>query len=279
MELQRFFSTRVALWGQCCVRAALCRRQNCRTCPECVPVPWCITFIAYQSHGVPRSVPRCTTLSTYQSHGVPRSIPWCTTLSTYRTHSPMVYHDQSHGISRSVRTSPMVYHDQSHGVSRSVRTSPMVYHAQCVPVPLSTTLSAYQSHCLPRSVPTSPIVYNALNTHQPSRSLRSSREKLLKIPKTILKTFDQRSFLAPRVWNSLPADLRNTPSLDCFKSHLKTHLFRLVFNQSVYVCVCFSMRGFMNCTAFVLILPFYSCLISVILFNFRVWLVGHNASR
>ena len=34
----------------------------------------------------------------------------------------------------------------------------------------------------------------------------------------------------PGVWNSLPADLRNAPSLTCFRSQLKIHLFRLAFS-------------------------------------------------
>ena len=52
-------------------------------------------------------------------------------------------------------------------------------------------------------------------------------EKIIKIPQTTLKTFGQHSFtfLAPSVWNSLPASLRNTSSLACFRSKLKTHLF------------------------------------------------------
>ena len=71
-----------------------------------------------------------------------------------------------------------------------------------------------------------------LTTYHPSRSLRSSNEKLLKVPKTNLKTFGQRSFgfLAPTIWNSLPTDLRNAPSLSSFKSQLKTHLFQLAFH-------------------------------------------------
>ena len=58
--------------------------------------------------------------------------------------------------------------------------------------------------------------------------LRSSTERLLKIPKTNLKTFSERSFgyNAPTVWNSLPADLRASPSLPTFKVNLKTQFFR-----------------------------------------------------
>ena len=60
---------------------------------------------------------------------------------------------------------------------------------------------------------------------------RSSTERLLNIPKTNLKTFGERSFcyIAPTVWNSLPADLRASPSLPTFKVNLKTHFFRKAF--------------------------------------------------
>ncbi len=76
-----------------------------------------------------------------------------------------------------------------------------------------------------------PYLSSSLCTYQPSRSLRSSTERLLKIPKTNLKTFGERSFgyTAPTVWNSLPADLRASPSLPTFKVNLKTHFFRQAF--------------------------------------------------
>ena len=58
--------------------------------------------------------------------------------------------------------------------------------------------------------------------------LRSSTERLLKIPKTNPKTLGECSFgyIAPTVRNSLPADLRASPSLPTFKVNLKTHFFR-----------------------------------------------------
>ncbi len=76
-----------------------------------------------------------------------------------------------------------------------------------------------------------PYLSSSLSTYQPSRCLRSSTERLLKIPKTNLKTFGERSFgyIAPSVWNSLPADLRASPSLPTFKVNLKTHFFRQAF--------------------------------------------------
>ena len=76
-----------------------------------------------------------------------------------------------------------------------------------------------------------PYLSSSLCTYEPSRSLRSSNEKLLKIPKRKLKSFGQRSFsfMAPSLWNSLPATLGNVPTLSQFKSHLKTFLFAQAF--------------------------------------------------
>ena len=76
-----------------------------------------------------------------------------------------------------------------------------------------------------------PYLYSSLCTYEPSRSLRSSNEKLLKIPKRNLKSFGQRSFsfMAPSLWNSLPATLKNVPTLSQFKSQLKTFSFAQVF--------------------------------------------------
>ena len=34
------------------------------------------------------------------------------------------------------------------------------------------------------------------------------------------------SVAAPKLWNSLPANIRNSRSLDTFKKHLKTHYFK-----------------------------------------------------
>ena len=66
-----------------------------------------------------------------------------------------------------------------------------------------------------------------LCTYEPSRSLRSSTERLLKSPRVNLKSAGERSFhfAAPAVWNSLPNSLRNIHSLPQFKKQLKTHLF------------------------------------------------------
>ena len=58
-------------------------------------------------------------------------------------------------------------------------------------------------------------------------------KKLLKIPKRNLKSIGNHSFscIAPAVWNSLPASLRNLPILSDFKAQLKTFLFQQAISQ------------------------------------------------
>ena len=65
-----------------------------------------------------------------------------------------------------------------------------------------------------------------LHSHTPTRCLRSSDQPLLTIPRTHFQISD-RSFdvAAPKIWNSLPFDLRNLTSSGVFRGKLKTHLF------------------------------------------------------
>ena len=72
-------------------------------------------------------------------------------------------------------------------------------------------------------------ILNLLQWKQPRRyGLRSDFRQLLLVPRTKCKTFGDRSFAVagPRVWNSLPSDVRNTVDLNTFKTKLKTFLFR-----------------------------------------------------
>jgi hypothetical protein len=66
-----------------------------------------------------------------------------------------------------------------------------------------------------------------IHPYLPTRTLRSSDQLLLQIPKTRLKSYGDRSFTkaAPTLWNSLPLHIRTLTSLDSFKSNLKTFLF------------------------------------------------------
>ena len=42
---------------------------------------------------------------------------------------------------------------------------------------------------------------------------------------------DIEEIAAPALWNRLPADIRNAPSLENFKSLRKTHLYKIVFTD------------------------------------------------
>ena len=61
-------------------------------------------------------------------------------------------------------------------------------------------------------------------------STRSSQTSALFIPRTKTST-GKRAFsvAAPRIWNSLPADVRTTTSVYSFRSKLKTHFFKIAF--------------------------------------------------
>jgi len=71
-----------------------------------------------------------------------------------------------------------------------------------------------------------------IELYQPSRSLRSSSQNILSVPRTRCK-YGDRSFRVsgPKTWNALPDSFRNIESLDCFKKGLKTHLFIQAFES------------------------------------------------
>lgn len=67
--------------------------------------------------------------------------------------------------------------------------------------------------------------------YSPSRVLRSTDQRLLKVPRCSLKSKGDRAFsvVGPKLWNSLPFHVRSAPSVTTFKSYLKTYLFSLAF--------------------------------------------------
>ena len=71
-----------------------------------------------------------------------------------------------------------------------------------------------------------------IQRYVPNRKLRSSSAFLLKQNKWNLKSYGFRTFTvaAPFLWNSLPLEIKSSPSLNIFKSKLKTHLFKCAFN-------------------------------------------------
>ena len=69
-----------------------------------------------------------------------------------------------------------------------------------------------------------------LTPMQNRKSLRSMNGDLLKLPKSKLKSGGDRCFsvAAPRIWNSLPRELKSR-NLSSFKSGLKTFLFKKAY--------------------------------------------------
>ncbi|KAI5621720.1 hypothetical protein C0J50_18777, partial [Silurus asotus] len=68
---------------------------------------------------------------------------------------------------------------------------------------------------------------NLLTRYNPSRSLRSQNSGLLVLPTIAKSTKSGRAFshLAPKLWNSLPDNVRGSNTLSQFKCRLKTYLF------------------------------------------------------
>ncbi|XP_055493235.1 uncharacterized protein LOC129698247 [Leucoraja erinacea] len=74
-------------------------------------------------------------------------------------------------------------------------------------------------------------IKSLLTHHTTSRSLRSADLGLLNIPRSRHKLRGDRAFAvaAPRLWNSIPLPIRTAPSINSFKSRLKTHLYSQAF--------------------------------------------------
>ena len=88
------------------------------------------------------------------------------------------------------------------------------------------------------------LVYKAVNGFSPScisnlpsfcssfYSLCSSSNKLLQVPRSKLKSYGDGRFsiVEPRLWNSIPASLRDADSLNSFTNRLKGYLFHQAFS-------------------------------------------------
>ena len=82
---------------------------------------------------------------------------------------------------------------------------------------------------LEKSAPS--YISDLLLKYTPSRTLRSSGTNLLVIPESSTKRHRKAAFsaYAPRLWNSLPVNLRMSKTLASFKRDLTSHLFALAF--------------------------------------------------
>jgi hypothetical protein len=66
-----------------------------------------------------------------------------------------------------------------------------------------------------------------LHSYTPQRTLRSASSNLLSIPRKTTEAGRRGfSYAAPAIWNSIPLNIRQLPSLNSFKNQLKTHYFK-----------------------------------------------------
>ena len=77
-----------------------------------------------------------------------------------------------------------------------------------------------------------PYLSQLIVPYNPTKNLRSAGKHLLEVPNVRLKSYGDRAFsvAAPKLWNEIPSFIKFSPSVDVFKSRLKTYLFRLAFN-------------------------------------------------
>jgi len=75
-----------------------------------------------------------------------------------------------------------------------------------------------------------PYLADLLQYHKTTKSTRLSSTQPLSVPRHNL-SFGSRAFRvsAPKVWNSLPFQIRQSESLPTFKRHLKTHCFQSAY--------------------------------------------------
>ena len=76
-----------------------------------------------------------------------------------------------------------------------------------------------------------PYISELISPHRPQRSLRSENKLMLTfVPKNFVK-YGDRAFcsVSPKLWNTLPMEIKSSASLAVFKSALKTYYFRAAY--------------------------------------------------
>ena len=73
--------------------------------------------------------------------------------------------------------------------------------------------------------------------YKPTRTLRSAEENLPFVPRTKLSSTSRAfSVAAPKLWNTLPLDIRNYSTMSIFRKLLKTHYEHQSPDTSFRVC-------------------------------------------
>ena len=84
----------------------------------------------------------------------------------------------------------------------------------------------YVYKCLHDTAPL--YLQDLLQIYTPARPLRSAADTSVLVSKNALKKVGEQAFqhAGPNLWNSIPSEIRNSPSLKCFKTKLKTYFFK-----------------------------------------------------
>lgn len=112
--------------------------------------------------------------------------------------------------------------------SSSSHITPVLYDLHWLPVAqrvkFKVLLMVYK--CQHNMAPL--YLQDLIRPQQQTRTLRSSGQNLLEVPFARQSSFCDRAFgvAGPRLWNSLPSELRCTSTYNVFKSNLKTFLFK-----------------------------------------------------
>ena len=117
--------------------------------------------------------------------------------------------------------------------SKHDHVTPLLAHLHWLPVRQRITykILLLTFKCLHGQAPV--YLSELLEFYTPPRCLRSSAQRLLRERRSKLKRSGDRAFAtaAPKLWNSLPEDMRKIKTLDSFKTSLKTHLYREAFKN------------------------------------------------
>ena len=118
------------------------------------------------------------------------------------------------------------------GSRKSEHTTPVLCELHCLPVKyrLGFKVNTFTYKVLNVLAPA--YMSDIVQKHQPTRSLRSTVKSLLVVPVLLTATYGERCFSrhAAVLWNDLPENIKQLNTLNSFKRHLKTRLFKLHFS-------------------------------------------------
>ena len=88
-----------------------------------------------------------------------------------------------------------------------------------------------------------PIMSDIFEKHEDHYSLRNPRSLASKRKMTTIYGIDTIAFRGPQIWHSLPPDIKNSESLNSFKSNIKRY--------GNFTCHCKTCRTFVPCVGYI----------------------------